>query len=153
MNRQCIEHDHFLCNSCVNRSSEAAQECPSRWFFGHFGDKWTLPVLGALFHRPMRFSELRNSLEPVSERMLIRALKKLESFKLICRTQAAESPHQACYRPTADGEALLKELTDLYHWTLENGPAVLAAYEAFRDTPEWTDPASQRRQSPPENQL
>jgi DNA-binding HxlR family transcriptional regulator len=131
-----IESDLFLCSACPNREAANVDECPARWFLEHFGDKWTLPVLGALNVGPLRFSQFSKALAPISERMLILSLKKLENNGLICREEANASALQNTYRLTPLGRSLLEHVADLYLWMNENAPAILAAYSG-----EAADPA------------
>ena len=125
-----VEADQFLCSTCSHRTAGKTDECPARWFLEHFGDKWTLPVLGALHVGPLRFSQFRKSLAPISERMLILSLKKLETNGLIRREEANAPALQNTYRLTPLGQSLLEHVADLYNWMNANAPAIAAAYQA-----------------------
>lgn len=125
-----LETDQFLCSTCPNRIAGRVDECPARWFLEHFGDKWTLPVLGAMHVGPLRFSQFRKALAPISERMLILSLKKLESNGLIVREEADTPALQNTYRLTSLGRSLLEHIKDLFDWMNANAPAIVAAYIA-----------------------
>ena len=120
----------FQCDICPTRATDNVCACPARWFFHHFGDKWTLPVLGSLYPGPMRFSQLRKTQEPISERMLILTLKKLEELGFIARGRADSAPNQNSYQLTALGRSLLEHVGELFHWMNTNAPTILATYEA-----------------------
>jgi DNA-binding HxlR family transcriptional regulator len=85
-------------------------------------------VLGALHPGPMRFSQLRNSLTPISERMLILSLKELENARLICREETEAHAPSSTYRLTTVGISLLNHVRDLFLWMNTNAPSILAAY-------------------------
>lgn len=135
MNCARDESGQLLCSTCVYRNTDSEDRCAAHWFFNQFGDKWTLPVLGLLHAGPLRFSQFRKTLEPMSERMLILALKKLEKNGLICRDESGHSPLHNTYRLTPDGRALLDQMADLYAWMDEHGPAILAAIVEFNAKP------------------
>lgn len=120
----------FQCATCTYRNDDDALACPARWFFQQFGDKWSLPVLGCLFNGPLRFSQLRKELEPISERMLILTLKKLEENGFIEHGQSAGQPAQNAYGLTPQGMSLLEQVADLFQWTNANVTTILKSYEA-----------------------
>ena len=121
------ELEGFQCDVCPDRSADVVDRCPARWFFQNFGDKWSLPVLGCLVGGPLRFSQFRRQLEPISERMLILTLKKLEEGGFIER--AAERASLSTYKLTALGLSLLEHVGDLFQWMNSNAPAVLESYD------------------------
>jgi DNA-binding HxlR family transcriptional regulator len=119
----------FQCDTCTYRDDDDAYACPARWFFQQFGDKWSLPVLGSLVNGPMRFSQMRKELTPISERMLILTLKKLEESGFIIRGQSAGHTVQNNYGLTPQGISLLEHVGDLFQWTNANVSTILKSYE------------------------
>lgn len=53
-------------------------ECPSREILEHLANKWSVLVLRCLSEGVHRFSELKQRIEGVSEKMLSQTLKMLE---------------------------------------------------------------------------
>ncbi|GAA0533653.1 DNA-binding HxlR family transcriptional regulator [Rhizomicrobium palustre] len=145
MNCASTDTDQFLCATCTNRQSATESDCPARWFFLHFADKWTLPVLGLLNNGPLRFSQFRKSLTPISERMLILALKKLERFSLIEREESNTTAAQAAYRLTPEGRSLLEHMGDLYLWMRLHETDILAAMTADTESKQDRKNSSNRR--------
>jgi DNA-binding HxlR family transcriptional regulator len=58
-----------------------------------FIGKWTPKILFSLRHRPYRHGQLRRRLGSVSQRMLTRSLRNLESAGLIARRGDALEGH------------------------------------------------------------
>ena len=76
--------------------------------------KWSMPVVFALGEGPMRFSELRETLEEVSPRALTLALKDLEAAGLVDRRVTHDYPPSTVYRLTRTGRplaTLLRQVT------------------------------------------
>lgn len=93
-----------------------------------FGDKWSLSIVCRLSAGPLRFSQLKNSLNGISQRMLTRTLKKLEAIGVITRTVSSTVPVQVTYALTERGEALLDPVQKLHKWMASFSPEHLAAF-------------------------
>jgi DNA-binding HxlR family transcriptional regulator len=72
--------------------------------------KWSMPVVYALAEGPLRFSELRETLEGVSPRALTLALKDLEAAGLVDRRVTDDYPPATVYRLTRSGRPLAELL-------------------------------------------
>jgi len=106
--------------------------CPSRDLLDRIGDKWSILVLGELGeHGRSRFTELRNRLSGVSEKMLTQTLRALESDGLVLRTVHATVPVRVEYELTALGQTLRAPLRALTEWSLQHTDEVLAARAAY----------------------
>lgn len=102
--------------------------CPSRDLLDRIGDKWSILVLGELGeHGRSRFTELRNRLSGISEKMLTQTLRALESDGLVLRTVHATVPVRVEYELTALGQTLRAPLRALTEWSLQHTDEVLAA--------------------------
>ncbi|MCX4149950.1 MULTISPECIES: helix-turn-helix domain-containing protein [Paraburkholderia] len=95
------------------------------------GDKWTVMVVGALSHGPVRYNQIRRSVEGISQRMLTLTLKGLEQDGLVIRTMYPTIPPRVDYELTDLGEKLIVPLEALYGWAIEHRPTILAAREEF----------------------
>ncbi|MBO9690496.1 helix-turn-helix domain-containing protein [Chryseobacterium sp.] len=83
----------------------------------HIGNKWSLFVLHALgIDGKMRFSNLENHINGISQRMLTKCLRELERDGLILRSVYPEVPPKVEYELTSLGRGLLIQVTPLWLW-------------------------------------
>lgn len=91
--------------------------CPAvREVLNRVGDKWSVQVVGLLGEGPMRFSELRRSIEGISQRMLTLTLRGLERDGLVTRTVFPTIPPRVDYELTKLGVTLLEPIKALGTW-------------------------------------
>src|SRR6185436_9529963 len=100
------------------RNIKASKEtCPAvREVLHRVGDKWSVQIVALLGDGPMRFSELRRSIEGISQRMLTLTLRGLERDGLIARTVFPEIPPRVEYELTRLGRTLLEPIQGLADW-------------------------------------
>ena len=72
------------------------------------GDKWTVLVVKILGRGPMRFNELKRTIDGISQRMLTLTLRALERDGLVTRTVYPSVPPRVEYELTALGRSLLR---------------------------------------------
>jgi DNA-binding HxlR family transcriptional regulator len=101
--------------SPVPRPSHA--ECEVREILARIWDKWSVAVVWRLGEGPYRFSELRKTIEGISERMLTVTLRRLERDGLVGRTVFPVVPPRVEYQLTEMGTSLLATVSDLFRWT------------------------------------
>jgi DNA-binding HxlR family transcriptional regulator len=90
--------------------------CPVEATLELIGGKWKGLVLYHLLGGTLRFSELRRKTPSVTQRMLTRQLRELESAGLVVRTVHAEVPPRVEYRLSVDGESLRPVILALRDW-------------------------------------
>lgn len=95
------------------------------------GDKWSLQVVGHLAGEPMRFNELRRSIDGISQRMLTLTLRGLERDGLVTRTVFPTIPPRVDYALTPVGETLLVPVMALVEWADANRTAITDARATF----------------------
>ena len=95
------------------------EACPVTGLLHRLGDKWSLVTLVLLGERPHRFNELHHRIEGVSQRMLTRTLRALESDGLVRRTVYPTVPPAVEYALTSSGQALLGPLSQVANWAVE----------------------------------
>ena len=95
------------------------------------GDKWSVLVIALLGEQGMRFTELRRSIEGISQRMLTLTLRQLERDGLVSRTVHATVPPRVDYALTSLGRSVLEPLTALMCWAQEHGTDVAEARRAY----------------------
>ncbi len=71
--------------------------CPAREVLGHVTGRWGGLVLGALLDGTKRYSELRNRIDGISEKMLAQTLRDLERDGLVLRRQYPAVPPRVDY--------------------------------------------------------
>jgi DNA-binding HxlR family transcriptional regulator len=108
------------------------ESCPAvREVLNRVGDKWSVQIVALLGDGPMRFSELRRSIEGISQRMLTLTLRGLERDGLITRTVFPEIPPRVEYELTRLGKTLLDPISALADWAEEYRTSIQEAREKF----------------------
>ena len=94
--------------------------CPSRVVLDHVTSKWGVLVLVALDDRVLRWSELRRTVEGVSDKMLAQTLRSLEGDGFVHRDVRPVIPPHVEYSLTPRGRELVALLLPLFTWIVEN---------------------------------
>src|SRR6266702_428886 len=81
-----------------------------------FIGRWTPKVLFSLQEKPYRHGELRRRLQGVSQRMLTRTLRSLESSGLIARSETSSKPLAVEYSLTQPGKTIIAPLRGMCRW-------------------------------------
>lgn len=95
------------------------------------GDRWTILIIGLLGAGPLRFNEIRRTIEGISQRMLTLTLRGLERDGLVSRTQHATIPPAVEYALTERGKSLLAPVIALASWGREHRIAIEQSRLAF----------------------
>lgn len=85
------------------------------------GRKWNAAIMLALASGASRFSEIREIVTGVSDRLLSLRLRELEGHRLVERTVIPTVPAQIRYELTASGSELIRILHPLTQWSLRWG--------------------------------
>lgn len=93
-----------------------SNECPSREILEHLTNKWSVLVLRCLSEGVHRFSELKQRIEGVSEKMLAQTLKMLEQDGFILRTVYPVVPPKVEYQLTITGSQAAEKINYLIGW-------------------------------------
>jgi DNA-binding HxlR family transcriptional regulator len=101
--------------------------CPVRDVLDRIGDRWTVLVLNALSTGTRRFTELRRAIPDISQRMLAKTLRTLETDGLLTRTVFPTIPPRVDYTLTPLGDSLLEPLGHLIRWAETSRAAIHAA--------------------------
>ena len=100
-------------------------ECPSRELLEHLTNKWSVLVLRCLSEGVHRFSELRQRIEGVSEKMLAQTLKMLEQDGFILRTVYPVVPPKVEYQLTILGSQAAEKINYLITWLERSLPEIV----------------------------
>jgi DNA-binding HxlR family transcriptional regulator len=106
-------------------------DCRPREVLDRIGDKWSLLVIGLLADGTRRFSELRRSIDGISQRVLTATLRGLERDGLVIRDVHATVPPRVDYTLTPMGRALLDAARALLEWGKRHLPEIDAARAAY----------------------
>jgi DNA-binding HxlR family transcriptional regulator len=102
-----------------SKTPEAAaqKEALVREMLDRVGDKWTLLVIEELGSAgEMRFTQLRDRIGNVSQKMLTKTLRDLERDGLVSRRVHAVVPPRVDYKLTKLGEALGEAVCGIWTW-------------------------------------
>lgn len=102
-----------------------SNECPSREILEHLTTKWSVLVLRCLSDGIHRFSELRQRIDGVSEKMLAQTLKVLEKDGFLIRTVYPVVPPKVEYQLTILGSQAAEKLNHLIGWIERNLPEII----------------------------
>ena len=115
------------------------------------GDKWTVLVVELLCagRGPVRFNEIRRSIEGISQRMLTLTLRGLERDGLVTRTVHPTIPPRVDYELTKLGQSLRVPLVAVAEWARANRAGIVEARKVF-DATSTASPSSRqvRRRAP-----
>ncbi|MFF0523155.1 winged helix-turn-helix transcriptional regulator [Actinomadura nitritigenes] len=115
------------------------RDCPARVVLDHVTRRWGILVLTALDSSDLRFYELRDRIEGVSEKMLSQTLRTLVRDGLVLRTVEPTVPPSVTYALTPLGRGITVPLRGLTGWIREHAAEIITAQHTFDAA---TDPAA-----------
>ncbi len=80
------------------------------------GKRWTGAILSVLLDGPLRFSEIKQLVPDLSDRLLSERLKELEAEGIVARRLTGHGPGRVEYGLTAKGRALEPAVRALKSW-------------------------------------
>ncbi len=93
------------------------RQCPVSFTARIVGGRWKPKILWVLLrNEPLRYTALRRACPPVSDRILSKELKELESWGLITRREYSTIPPKTDYSLTAQGHTLRSILEAMAEW-------------------------------------
>ncbi|HMF68079.1 MAG TPA: helix-turn-helix domain-containing protein [Phyllobacterium sp.] len=116
------------------------EDCEVRQILDRIADKWSLLVIALLEKRTLRFTELRKSIDGISQRMLTTTLRQLERDGIVQRTVFPVVPPRVDYALTPLGCTLLETIQSLVNWTERYQNEIAAArasYDARVEAEAW----------------
>lgn len=100
---------------------DLSNPCPVAFTTRIMGGRWKARLVWALTRQePLRFSELRKACPPISDRILTKELKELESWGLIVRKDYAVVPPRTDYCRTELGRSLEPLMAAMADWGLKH---------------------------------
>jgi DNA-binding HxlR family transcriptional regulator len=102
-------------NSINKKYLEAT--CGIAYTHSMLNGRWKLSILAfLLYEKKLRYSELKNVLEGISEKVLIEQLKELQADGLVLRIAYPEVPPRVEYELSNKGKSLEKVLVQMAEW-------------------------------------
>ena len=98
------------------QTSDAYPACPVETTLTLIGNKWKVLILRDLLTGTKRFSELKRSLNGVSQKVLTTQLRAMEADGLVHREVFAEVPPRVEYSLTELGRSLKPILDAMVEW-------------------------------------
>ena len=98
------------------QTSDAYPACPVETTLTLIGNKWKVLILRDLLSGTKRFSELKRSLNGVSQKVLTTQLRAMEADGLVHREVFAEVPPRVEYSLTELGRSLKTILDAMVEW-------------------------------------
>ncbi|MBF8191461.1 helix-turn-helix transcriptional regulator [Nonomuraea sp. K274] len=108
-------------------SDPFTRDCPGRTVLDHISSRWGVLILSALAPGPLRFFQLRDKVEGISDKILIQNLRLLTGDGLIERTVVPTSPPKVSYALTDLGHGLSLPLQGLIDWITEHSVDIVDA--------------------------
>ncbi|WP_063051530.1 winged helix-turn-helix transcriptional regulator [Nocardia arthritidis] len=102
-------------------------KCPTREVLDHIAGKWTVLIIDALADGTMRYTDLRNRIEGISQKMLTQSLRQLEADGFVTRTVHPTVPPRVDYTLTDLGHSLRTPIAALRDWIESNINRIEAA--------------------------
>jgi DNA-binding HxlR family transcriptional regulator len=131
-----------MAKRAITRPSELEHtpaNCHAREMLARVGDKWSVYVIHVLGDAgTLRFNELRNRVNGISQRMLTVTLRGMERDGLVTRKVYPEVPPRVEYALTRLGRTLRQLVRGPVDWSgapLEEVDAARAAYDARNRQP------------------
>jgi DNA-binding HxlR family transcriptional regulator len=98
--------------------------CPVETTTRIAGGRWKGAVLEQLFDGAKRFSELKRSIEGITQRTLSQHLRELQHAGIVERTVYPDAPPRVVYNVTPLGESLRPVLDAMCHWGKSHAAAM-----------------------------
>ncbi|RAY17263.1 transcriptional regulator [Actinomadura craniellae] len=105
--------------------------CPVIEVIDRISGKWSISVLVATAHGPVRFTELERQITGISRRMLTLTLRNLERDGLLTRTVYPTVPPRVEYAATGMARELYEHLAGFTSWAARHQGEIAAARTAY----------------------
>ncbi len=104
---------------------------PVNEVLSQIGGKWTMYIIIALGHGPLRFSQLRRTVDGISQKMLTATLRDLEKDGFVSRKVTPSIPPRVDYALTEMGLELREPIFHLIRWANANNGRITEARERY----------------------
>lgn len=101
-------------------------DCPARQVLDHITSRWGIWVLLALRDGELRFFELRERIDGISEKMLSQTLRTLVRDGLVWREVEPSTPPKVTYGLNEVGRGTSDRLVEMFDWIKANAEVICA---------------------------
>jgi DNA-binding HxlR family transcriptional regulator len=116
----------------MNSAFSRTEACPIEELMDVIGGRWKVFILWELIEQPLRSSELRRKIPPISQKMLVEQLRELEKDGLVERRIFATVPPRVEYHVTPLGASLRDILEAMCHWSSEHVAKIRGARHGWQ---------------------
>jgi DNA-binding HxlR family transcriptional regulator len=106
-------------------------DCPTRQVLDRVANRWTMLIIVALQGGTLRFSELRRSVDGITQKMLTQTLRALERDGIVDREVIPTVPVTVRYTLTPLGHSLADAVSVIREWAYANIEAIEAARAVY----------------------
>ncbi|MDC1105263.1 helix-turn-helix domain-containing protein [Prolixibacteraceae bacterium] len=124
----------------MKKKSIILDQCPIKATLNIITNKWSLLIIYELSNRykvkdavPIRFKDLRDNLEGISQKMLTQTLRSLEENGMIIRNIYPEVPPRVEYALSKLGLSFIPYLESLEEWSQINHQEIQEARQRFNN--------------------
>jgi DNA-binding HxlR family transcriptional regulator len=117
--------------SAYEMSEVFHSDCPARQVLDHVTSRWGVWILIALREKELRFFELRERIEGISEKMLSQTLRTLVRDGLLWRTVEPATPPRVSYGLTPLGTGTSEPLATMFGWIRDHATDILDVRAEF----------------------
>ena len=100
-------------------NNQKLSPCPVQTCLNFISDKWKILIIRDLLTGTKRFSELKKSLAPVTQKMLTQQLREMEKDGLVYRKVYPVVPPKVEYSLTEFGLSLNPVISSMKEWGLD----------------------------------
>jgi DNA-binding HxlR family transcriptional regulator len=111
-----------------------SKTCPVFLTLQMIAHKWSVRILRCLLkaeRNTLRFSQIKKSLDGITQRELTKHLREFEKAGIVVRTVYPEVPPRVEYRLTQTGHSLLKPVEEISLWAENNAAFVQRKRKEF----------------------
>lgn len=111
--------------------------CPVTFVMEKIGGYWKPIILFNLLTGTKRYSELKRSIDTITEKVLIQQLKQLEHDGLVIRKSKPVIPPHVTYELSQTGKDLYPVLREMATWATNHGESYQSQFtKQMKDFPE-----------------
>ncbi len=105
--------------------------CPTRQVMTQIGGRWSLLIISALENGGLRFNQLKNTIDGISQKVLTQNLRALERDGILVRRVFDTAPVTVEYSLTEIGCGLTDVIRQLREWAYGNMDAISLARQRY----------------------
>jgi DNA-binding HxlR family transcriptional regulator len=89
------------------------------------GGRWRGAIMASLCNSPKRFLQLKDDLEPITSKVLIKELRYLQHNKLVKVERSTEAENSVVYAQSEHGKSCAPVIIQLHDWAIKHREVML----------------------------